>query len=236
MTRRASLPLVLSCEHASRAIPRALEEVFRGVEQILDSHRGWDPDALDVARRLAKAFGAPLIAGRYSRLVVDLNRSPHHPRVLSEWTRQLELDRRRALLALHTAHWQAVEATLTHVLREHRQVFHVAVHSFTPVLDGEVRNADVGLLYDPGRPTERDFALRLREALVAGGVRVRRNYPYRGVADGLPTALRRRLGRSYVGLELELNQAFVAAQGPLAVGRKLETALLGALGRDVTAG
>ena len=38
-----------------------------------------------------------------------------------------------------------------------KQVLHVAVHSFTPVLHGERRNADVGLLYDPARPRERAF-------------------------------------------------------------------------------
>jgi hypothetical protein len=41
-------------------------------------------------------------------------------------------------------------------------------------------------------------------------LRVRRNYPYRGQADGLPTWLRRKFpDRAYVGLEFELNQALV---------------------------
>jgi hypothetical protein len=45
-------------------------------------------------------------------------------------------------------------------------------------------------------------------------LRVRFNYPYRGVADGLSTWLRHRHreGR-YVGVELEFNQALVDAPG-----------------------
>ena len=35
-----------------------------------------------------------------------------------------------------------------------RRVIHVSAHSFTPGLDGKVRTADVGLLYDPARPGE----------------------------------------------------------------------------------
>ena len=39
---------------------------------------------------------------------------------------------------------------------------------------------------------------------------MRRNYPYRGRADGLPTWLRRKFpDRAYVGVEFELNQALV---------------------------
>jgi hypothetical protein len=39
---------------------------------------------------------------------------------------------------------------------------------------------------------------------------VRRNYPYRGYADGLTTHLRRRYrGRAYIGIEIEVNQKHV---------------------------
>ena len=33
-----------------------------------------------------------------------------------------------------------------------RRVIHISSHSFTPELNGKVRRADVGLLYDPGSP------------------------------------------------------------------------------------
>jgi predicted N-formylglutamate amidohydrolase len=60
------------------------------------------------------------------------------------------------------------------------------------------------------RSRERDFCLRWQAALrmLAPQLRVRRNYPYKGVADGLPTWLRHRfVDASYVGVELEINQA-----------------------------
>ena len=44
-------------------------------------------------------------------------------------------------------------------------------------------------------------------ARAAPQLRVRRNYPYLGRADGLPTATRRRWPQDrYIGFELELNQ------------------------------
>ena len=89
----------------------------------------------------------------------------------------------------------------------HGVVVHVAVHSFTPVLEGRMREVDIGVLYDPARDAERRIAGAWVEALKRRtDLRVRRNQPYRGATDGLPTALRRALGEGYAGFELELSQ------------------------------
>jgi predicted N-formylglutamate amidohydrolase len=95
-------------------------------------------------------------------------------------------------------------------------VLHVGVHSFTPVLNGVKRKPDVAVLYDPRRPSEVELASAWSLALsVALPSRVvRRNDPYRGSGDGLPTALRRELSAaSYVGIELEINQRHVGDRG-----------------------
>ena len=57
---------------------------------------------------------------------------------------------------------------------------------------------------------------QLKAALAgrAPELRVRRNYPYAGKGDGMTRFLRRRYPASrYVGIELELNQAFVREGG-----------------------
>ncbi|MBY0399154.1 N-formylglutamate amidohydrolase, partial [Myxococcota bacterium] len=90
-----------------------------------------------------------------------------------------------------------------------RPVVHVAIHSFTPVLGDDVRDFELGLLYDPQRPRERRFADSLHAGLAARApeIRIRRNAPYRGTSDGLPTAFRKaRRPAAYLGLEIELNQ------------------------------
>ena len=49
-------------------------------------------------------------------------------------------------------------------------------------------------------------------AVCAPELRVRRNYPYNGNADGLTAHLRKRFAQStYVGIELEINQGIVSA-------------------------
>jgi predicted N-formylglutamate amidohydrolase len=96
------------------------------------------------------------------------------------------------------------------------RVLHLGIHSFTPQLDGRPRTADLGVLYDPGRPGEAAFASRLASSLkrLLPGWSVRRNYPYRGVADGLVTVLRRRFGDAdYLGIEVEVSQSRLSGGG-----------------------
>jgi len=109
-------------------------------------------------------------------------------------------------------------------------VIHISAHSFTPQLDGEVRSADVAFLYDPARPGEVALCERWKMALeaLAPHLNVRRNYPYAGKGDGVTRSLRRRYApRSYVGIELEINQKHVA--GPARRWRPMRLAIVEAL-------
>lgn len=208
---------LFTCEHGGHAVPGEYQALFRGAEEVLASHRGWDAGALDVFKALAPDHGDAVFAATTTRLLVDLNRSLHHPRVFSEFTRALPPAARADLAARCWRPWrEAVAGTVAGWLDSGHPVRHIAVHSFTPVLNGQVRHADIGLLYDPGRETERILCLRWQSLLAARGWRVRRNYPYRGNADGHTTALRRRFGPGYAGVEVELNQAlFPGRFGPL---------------------
>jgi predicted N-formylglutamate amidohydrolase len=204
------LHLLLTCEHASNAVPRTYSVLFPRDGRVLRSHRGFDIGALAVARHLSRALRAPLYAGSVTRLVVDLNRSLGHRHLHSEFLADVERAQRLEIVErYHAPHWETVEQHVAGRLRRGVWVVHVAVHSFTPALRGEVRNADVGLLYDPSRRREALLCRGWKEILAetAPALRVRFNYPYRGVSDGLTTWLRRRFpaGR-YVGVELEMNQ------------------------------
>lgn len=224
---RADARPVISCEHASNAIPARWQHLFNGSEAVLASHRGWDIGAAELARHLAGVLSADCFLADASRLLMDLNRSRHHPQLFSGFTRPLPAQVRGEILARHyTPYREQVTAAIRARTALGARVLHLSVHSFTPVLDGAVRNADVGLLYDPSRTRERAFAQAWETALKDAdpALRVRRNYPYRGTADGFATALRRTLDeKCYTGFELEVNQAL--ASGPQARWRALQASL-----------
>ncbi len=202
--------LLLSCEHGGNRVPRDYAGRFAGAGRVLESHRGWDPGALPAARRLARRFGADLQHSTVTRLLVELNRSTHHPRLFSDFVRDLGREARGEILRrYYLPYREEFERRVAREVREGRRVVHVSVHSFTAVLNGVRRNAEVGLLYDPRRSAEREFCIAWQHELraLAPALRVRRNYPYRGKDDGFVTYLRRRFPeRAYLGIEIELNQ------------------------------
>ncbi len=204
---------VLTCEHGGNRVPAAVAGRFAtaAARRALSSHRGWDRGALEAARALARAWRTPLTFSTVSRLVVEPNRSERHPRLFSEFTRTLPADVRETLLERHwRRHRRDVEAAIGAAVEGGARVLHVSVHTFTPVLRGERRNADIGLLYDPRREPERALCVAWQGALraTAPRFRVRRNYPYRGADDGFTTHLRRVFPEDrYLGIELELNRA-----------------------------
>jgi predicted N-formylglutamate amidohydrolase len=207
----ASPALVLACEHATHRVPRRYRSLFKGRVRVLESHRGWDPGALELARSLARRFDAPLFRGVVTRLLVDLNRSLQSPTLFSEVALRLEEKERLALLARY---WEPYRHAVRHCLEQNLKtgkVLHLSVHSFTPRIRGESRQTDLGLLFDPRRTVEAGFARELRTELQRNlpDLRIDMNEPYSGVSDGLTTTLRTEFPRTrYMGIELEVNQRF----------------------------
>ena len=184
---------------------------------LLNSHHGYDPGALKMARSLASALDAPLVASTISRLLIDLNRPAGHPQLYSAVTRNAPAEVRAEIASRHHQPYLAeVERLVRKLVARGRRVIHVSSHSFTAELNGEVRRADVGLLYHPGRRGEAELCARWKAELAASApeLRVRRNYPYEGRSAGLTAELRRRFSaQTYVGIELEVSQRIVFAAG-----------------------
>ncbi|MDF1798517.1 MAG: N-formylglutamate amidohydrolase [Planctomycetota bacterium] len=217
--------LVLSAEHGGNRVPVRYRPDFVGAEDVLASHAGWDIGSDVLARKLARATGAPLILARTTRLLVELNRSLGHRALFSRFvSHHGDAERTRILAQHYHPHRDAVEAAVEAAPRG--PVLHLSVHSFTPTWEGLERGIDVALLYDPKRERERAFASAFLGELGRreGSLRLARNRPYRGTADGLTTHLRRRLPEArYLGIELEVSQAF--AKGPPAPWRQLQQQL-----------
>jgi predicted N-formylglutamate amidohydrolase len=229
------LHLLVTCEHAGNRVPEPYRSLFRHQDALLNSHRGWDPGALRLARHLARVTGAPLRFTTVTRLLADANRSPGHGTVFSELTRDLpEEERRRLLTRYHRPYRSRVIRTIRKWLDGGVGVLHLSVHSFAPVLDGVSRTVDVGVLYDPDRDEEAALAGAFVEELerCLSHLRIGRNVPYHGTADGLTTALRRLLDDPrYLGIELEVSQALTSGPEPArdrtvqGVGEALATVL-----------
>ena len=200
---------VITCEHGGNNIPPAYAPYFEEADTLLQTHRGFDPGALELYHLLAKELGDFSQYSQTSRLLVELNRSLHHKSLFSSISKKLQPSVRKEIIASYYLPYRSlVEEKISNFLSEGNSVIHISVHSFTPELDGEIRKADIGLLYDPARKDEKAFCEQWKKQLkeLSPAATVRMNYPYKGTADGFTTYLRKRFPKGYTGIELEVNQ------------------------------
>lgn len=211
----ASERIVVTCEHASNALPRGIGKLGASAAA-LRSHAAWDKGSREIASILAHRLDAAHFAGRYTRLLVDLNRSRQSRNLMPKERFGYKISGNRTLSRkereeriekYYTPYREAVETAIRNTIASEGVCVHLSVHTFVSNLDGDVRNADVGILYDPQRRKERVFAERMRDSFLAAKVPTRLNYPYEGTGDGFTTYLRKCLPKTkYLGIEIEVNQ------------------------------
>lgn len=182
----ATAPLLLVCDHASRQIPRALGSM--GLDPVARiCHLAWDIGAGPVTESLAASLEVTAVMASYSRLVVDCNRNLMDPSAFLEFgdgvviagnrrISQWEKDRRAD--ELFWPYHRAVDGEIARLSAVGDKPLMVAIHSFSPVVDGVPRPWEIGVLWDADRPTAEIFIDGFREA----GFFVGDNEPYSGKA------------------------------------------------------
>jgi len=201
--------LVLTCEHGGNKISNAYKNQFTD-KTVLNSHRGFDLGALDLFEHLKPLADASYYSTT-SRLLVELNRSLFSRQLFSEFSMRLSKNQKSEVLEKHYIPYRTeVEHRIATYMASNEQVLHLSIHSFTPELNGDLRNADVGLLFDSRNIKEQEFCKKLKETLLQQrpNLNIRFNYPYLGKADGFTTFLRKQFPKNYLGIEIEINQKF----------------------------
>ena len=177
--------LLFLCDHAANALPQGYGTL--GLDPALfQTHIAWDIGAAAITRALAVAYGAPAVLGRWSRLLIDLNRGADDPTIVMKLSdgsiipgnRDAGPDEvARRIAAYHAPYHAAITAELD---RMGPQAVLVSMHSFTPAWKGVPRRWEYGVLYD--RDTR--LAAPLMRRLEAAGFVVGDNEPYHGALEG----------------------------------------------------
>jgi predicted N-formylglutamate amidohydrolase len=230
-------PLLLLCDHASKAVPKALGNL--GItEAELSRHIGWDIGGLDSAIALAEALDAPLVASGYSRLVIDCNRWPGGEGSIPEISdgtlvpankglTQADIDA-RADACFWPYHLEA-DRHLDRMTAGGRRVAMLVVHSFTPQMNGFKRPWHVGVLWnDDARLPEPLLAqLRRDPALIVGD-----NEPYSARASYEYTLNAHARSRKLPHCSLEVRQDLIGTpEQARAWGRRLAPAIAAAVAK-----
>ncbi len=224
---------VLIVDHASNAMPAHMAGLGLAQED-RTRHIAWDIGAAQVASLLSARLDAPAFLAGYSRLIIDCNRPLGVPTSIPTVSDRTTVPANQAVDAAEAAaradaffwpYHNAVAATLDRLMEAGEVPVLVAVHSFTPVMDGFARPWQLGLLWEhDGR-----LVAPLRAACEAlrPGICVGDNEPYaiRGPSDySIPVHGQ---ARGLPHIEIELRQDLIesdagAAEWAHLVGDALE--------------
>jgi predicted N-formylglutamate amidohydrolase len=206
---------VIVVDHAGRRIPRALGDLGLPPDQ-LERHIAWDIGALGVARRMAAALDAPLIAQNYSRLVIDCNRDPSVATSIPTIGEHIEIPGNIGLSAEGVAARRAeifepyhrqVRALLDERAAAGQPTFLIAQHSMTNVFKGVRREMHAAVLYN----RDRRFAGLVLDSLRGeAGLVIGDNEPYFVSDETDYTVPRHGEARGLPHVEIEIRQDLIA--------------------------
>jgi predicted N-formylglutamate amidohydrolase len=202
-------------DHASRRIPRRLNDLGLPASE-LQRHIAWDIGALGVARQVAAALDAPLVAQNYSRLVIDCNRDPQVATSIPRSSESIDIPGNMGLSDADIAARRAeifdpyhrrIRTLLDERGAAGRPTILVAQHSMTNIYHGVRRDMHAAVLYN----RDRRFAglvldrLRREAALIVGD-----NEPYFVSDETDYTIPRHGEARGLPHVEIEIRQDLVS--------------------------
>ena len=204
----AEQPILLVCDHASCRFPKSLGDM--GLDPFSRRcHLAIDIGAGPLTEALAQSLGVMAVLQNYSRLVVDCNRQLMDPSAFLEYgdgilvpgNRNLHKDDKELRAsALYWPYHVAIGDQVERLKKAGPLPAFVSIHSFTPVLNGESREWQMGVLWDKDEKMREIFLEGLRGA----GYHVGDNEPYSGKApqDFTIDHHAEEIGLPHIGIEV----------------------------------
>ena len=229
--RQGRSNFVIVVDHAGRRIPRRLGNLGLPASE-LQRHIAWDIGSLAVARQVAAALDAPLVAQNYSRLVIDCNRDPDVASSIPQTSESVAIPgniglTREEIAARRSEIFEPYHGHVAALLDERRAAGRltilVAQHTMTDIYHGVRREMHAAVLYN----RDRRFAALVLEALRReSDLSIADNEPY-FVSDATDyTIPRHGETRGLPHVEIEIRQDLVSDEaGQLEWARRITRSL-----------
>ena len=171
--------LILTCEHAGNEIPNEYDNL--GLSgQDLNRHIARE----EITELLAKKLGCFAIMGKYSRLLIDLNRRENEDELIVEVSDGTIIHKNMNLSAneikyrvnrFYSPYYEAIEKQIVRLQSKGKKTIMFSIHSYTPQLkDGDYRPWQAGILWH--KPTK--MASFMYNELVKTDKVIGENVPY----------------------------------------------------------
>ncbi len=176
--------LLLLCDHAAAALPEGYGQL--GLDPgLFATHIAYDIGAAQVTRALAARFQAAAVLGRWSRLLIDLNRGADDPTLVMKLSDGSIIPGNRVAGPEEVArrsrdfHEPYHSAITTELDRIGPKAAIISIHSFTPSWKGKPRPWEVGVLWDKDKRLAGPLMTRLAQHAFLWGD----NEPYSGALE-----------------------------------------------------
>lgn len=182
----SEVPVLLVCDHASCRFPESLGDM--GLDPFARRcHLAIDIGAGAVTESLSDSLGVTAVLAQYSRLVVDCNRELLDPGAFLEFGDGIVVPGNRRLSQagkdarareIYRPYHHAIDQQIERLLSIGPPPSFISIHSFTPVMNGESRPWEIGILWDTDARLPDIFLKGFRAAGFVTGD----NEPYSGKA------------------------------------------------------
>ena len=180
------------CDHASNRVPRSLKDL--GLRKAdLKKHIGWDIGAEDASLHIGRTLDMPVVLANYSRLVLDLNRAPHHEECIAEVSDHVKIpaniglskaQREQRLKEIFWPYQNKIGKMLDVFARREQIPVVLAIHSLTPEMDGVKRPWHISILWNREEKIAKQIVREIRN--LHPDLLVGENEPYTLFSDRFP--------------------------------------------------
>ncbi len=204
--------LVFTCEHASNALPDPWmwPEADRW---LVDTHWASDIGAGAFTRRVARLMNAPAVLSRFSRLLIDPNRSLNSDTLFRQNADGHQVQLNQSLLEAERQQrierfYQPYHAAVSAMVARSRGDTVFSIHSFTDNYEGDARVLELGVLFDD----DEEAAYWLIRHLERAGFHVLANEPWSGKGGLAYSPVRHAKEFGWCALEIEARQDLIVQE------------------------
>lgn len=182
--------VMVTCEHASNGLPEPYSW-SKGDEKLKDTHWAYDPGAADTAKLLAQKLQTISILSKFTRLLLDSNRTLYSETLFRKMCDGRALDLNSGLSAEERHNRINRFHVPYHLLVGEIAEFLdpdliISIHTFTPNYEGQIRSVELGVLYED---YDAALALYTQAQFQSAGFDTRLNEPWSGKVGLMPVAM-----------------------------------------------
>ena len=204
---------LFSCEHASNQLPSHIH-LTSADQGFMHTHWAWDIGAAHLVQELVRLSHSQAILAKFSRLLIDPNRSLDRPDLIVpeieghalsfNQSVSIEEQEHRLREYYHPYH-EAFDHMVSTRCQSESPFVLISVHSFTPIWKRRLRTMDVGLLFN----SYEDIIEKLDAGFQQQNFFTAQNEPYSGANGFMFSVYQQGKKHGIPHLELEFNQALL---------------------------